>query len=83
MQNYPNPFNPSTKISFTVDEAAFTTLKVYNILGQEITTLFEGIAEPGPVHIVSFEGRNLANGAYIYRLESGSKVEVKKMILLK
>jgi hypothetical protein len=82
-QNYPNPFNPSTKISFSLAEANFTTVKVYNVLGQQVATLFSGMADAGRAYVVNFDASTIGNGIYFYRLESGSKVDVKKMTLLK
>jgi hypothetical protein len=82
-QNFPNPFNPSTRIQFTVEERAQTKLQVYNLLGQEVATLFTGEAQPGQLYAVSFDGSSLPNGAYFYRLTSGEKTSLKKMILLK
>ncbi|HXX63190.1 MAG TPA: T9SS type A sorting domain-containing protein, partial [Bacteroidota bacterium] len=82
-QNYPNPFNPSTRINFSVDNAGYTTLKVYNILGEEVATLFAGPAVPGTDYSVSFDGSALANGAYFYRLTTADKTTLKKMVLLK
>lgn len=82
MQNYPNPFNPSTRIRFSIPEAAFTALKVYSILGQEVATLINEEKSSG-VYEVSFDGLNLSSGTYIYKLQAGDFVETKKMILLK
>ena len=82
-QNYPNPFNPSTRITFSVEKVGTTTLKVYNILGEEVALLFTGGAEPGREYSVSFDGSALANGAYFYSLTSGEKTSLKRMILLK
>lgn len=81
--NYPNPFNPSTTIVFTVKEANPTTLTVYNTLGQVVATLFKGTAEPGQFYKFEFDASDLASGLYIYRLESGKNVSVKKLMLLK
>ena len=81
-QNYPNPFNPSTKISFTLAKAENVVLKVYNIIGQEVANLVTGQMDAGS-HIVIFNGANLASGIYFYRLQAGSLVAIKKMILLK
>ncbi|PKL84408.1 MAG: hypothetical protein CVV24_00285 [Ignavibacteriae bacterium HGW-Ignavibacteriae-3] len=81
-QNFPNPFNPSTTIQFAVPEAGVYSLKVYNILGEEIAELISGQLVSG-VHKVNFDAGRLASGMYIYRL-SGSKVNItKKMILMK
>jgi Secretion system C-terminal sorting domain len=81
--NYPNPFNPSTTIRFTVKDAKPTILKVYNTLGQEIATLFNGTAEPGKFYQFEFNASNLGSGMYIYRLISGDNVNVKQMMLMK
>jgi hypothetical protein len=82
-QNYPNPFNPATRITFTVEKPGFATLKVYNILGDEIATLYEGMAQSGTEYNVAFDGGNVANGAYFYRLVSGDRTSLKKMVLVK
>jgi hypothetical protein len=82
-QNYPNPFNPSTKISFSIAHSGYTTLKVYSLLGQEVTTLFSGNAETGKMYNVKFDATNLANGIYFYKLQSGSDVEVRKLTFVK
>jgi hypothetical protein len=82
-QNYPNPFNPSTEIRFGVEESATTKLVVYNFLGQEITTLFNGVAESGRLYKVTFDGSGFASGVYFYRLDSGRKSAVKRMAILK
>ena len=82
-QNYPNPFNPTTRIAFTVEKPAFTTLKVYTILGAEVATLFDGMAQPGTEYNVAFDGGALANGAYFYRLVSGDQTLLHKMLLVK
>ena len=82
-QNYPEPFNPSTTIQFTVPNDGKATLKVYNSIGQEVATLFNDEATAGVVHLVQFNGSNLASGIYFSRLEFGGKMQVKKMLLLK
>lgn len=82
-QNYPNPFNPSTKITFSLAEPNFTTLRVFNIIGQEVATLFSGIAEAGRAYVFNFDASNIGSGVYFYRVESGSKVDIKRMILMK
>jgi hypothetical protein len=81
-QNYPNPFNPSTTISFTIQADQLVTLKVFNALGKEIRTLVNGSLTKG-THNVNFNADNLSSGFYLYRLESGNQVQVKKMMLLK
>ncbi|HUI09996.1 MAG TPA: T9SS type A sorting domain-containing protein [Bacteroidota bacterium] len=82
-QNYPNPFNPTTRIAFTVEKPGATTLKVYTILGAEVATLFDAVAQPGTQYTVAFDGGSLANGAYFYRLVSGDKTLLHKMLLVK
>ena len=81
-QNYPNPFNPSTSISYSLPGAGMVSLKVYNLVGQEVTTLINGYKEAGQYN-VTFNASNLASGVYFYRLESGSFNVVKKMMLIK
>jgi hypothetical protein len=83
LQNYPNPFNPETQITFTVESVGRATLRVYNLLGQEVASLFDAPAEPGRYYRVRFEGRNLPSGTYIYRLNSGQKVATSRMLLIK
>jgi hypothetical protein len=81
-QNYPNPFNPSTTISFTLQANQFVTLKVFNALGEEVSTLVNGNLTQG-THSINFNADGLSSGFYIYRLESGNFVQVRKMMLLK
>jgi len=82
-QNYPNPFNPSTTITFTVESEGYTTLKLFNILGEEVAVLFSETAEPGNRYNVQFNSEKYGSGVYIYRLESGKKTAMKKLLLLK
>lgn len=82
MQNYPNPFNPSTNIGFRISDRGFVSLKVYNILGDEIATLMNEEKEQG-VYDVTFNAAGLSSGMYLYKLQAGSFVEMKKMILLR
>ncbi|MBK6766009.1 MAG: T9SS type A sorting domain-containing protein [bacterium] len=82
-QNFPNPFNPSTQIRFDVAETALTTLRVYNVLGQEIIAPISGQRVEAGQHIVNVDMSGLPSGVYLYRLESGSFVETKKMVLMK
>jgi hypothetical protein len=81
-QNYPNPFNPTTTIKFDVAFKGYTTLKVYNTMGQEVATLTEGILDAG-AHSVDFDASNLSSGVYYYKLTSGDLVATQKMLLLK
>jgi chitinase len=80
--NYPNPFNPSTKIEYIVTETSMITLKVFDSLGREVTTLVNEIKSPGKYE-VNFDGKELASGVYMYVLTSGNYSQIKKMILLK
>lgn len=81
-QNYPNPFNPTTEINYSVPKNSFVTLKVYNILGQEVATLFSGMRIPGQYR-ATFDAIKFASGVYFYRLQAGSYSAAKKMLLLK
>lgn len=81
-QNFPNPFNPKTTIQFTIAESRFVTLKVYDVLSREITTLVNEKKEPG-VYRVEFDDSPLSSGVYFYVLHSGNFYEVKKMALVK
>jgi len=81
-QNYPNPFNPQTKIRFTVPASAFTSLKIYNIKGEEVHTALARHLDAGQYEIV-FDASAYPSGAYYYVLKSGSLVENKTMLLLK
>ncbi|UCH65292.1 MAG: T9SS type A sorting domain-containing protein [Ignavibacterium sp.] len=81
-QNYPNPFNPLTRIQYTVNNTKFVTLKVYDVLGGEIATLINEEKSAGEYKI-EFDGAGLSSGIYFYRLQAGSFVETKKMVLLK
>lgn len=81
-QNYPNPFNPSTKIVFSLGKPAFTSLTVYNILGQKISVLLAKELSAG-THEVDFDASNLSTGVYLYTLQSGNNIAVKKMMLIK
>ncbi|HQT92234.1 MAG TPA: T9SS type A sorting domain-containing protein [Candidatus Kryptobacter bacterium] len=81
-QNYPNPFNPTTVISYQLPAVSHVTLKVYDILGNEVATLVNGTQSAG-VHTAEFSGANLASGIYFYRLSTPNNVKTMKMILLK
>jgi hypothetical protein len=83
MQNYPNPFNPTTMLKFSVPSTGQATMKVYNTMGQEVVTLFEGVAEAGRYYAVPFNAASLASGVYFYRLVTENKTDVKRMMLVK
>jgi len=81
-QNYPNPFNPSTKIRFSLLKANHVTLKVFNMLGQEVATLVDNFKNAGTFE-VNFDTVNLPTGSYFYQITAGEFTSVKKMILMK
>ncbi len=81
-QNYPNPFNPSTRISFSLPSKSFVSLKVFDLIGREVTTL---VSEELPTgnYTKQWNAQNMPSGIYFYRLQAGSFIETKKLILLK
>jgi hypothetical protein len=81
-QNYPNPFNPSTTIRFSLPKETQLKINIYNMLGELVETLAEGIYEAG-YHKVTLNASTLSSGAYIYRIESSQYVQTKKMLLIK
>ena len=81
-QNYPNPFNPATQIKYSIAKAGIVTLKVYDILGRQVADLVNKYQEAGK-YTVDFNASRLASGVYIYRIESSSFTNVKKMMLIK
>ncbi len=82
LQNYPNPFNPATKISFQLPEKNFVTLKVYDVLGNELITLINEEKQPGQ-HTIEYTPENLSSGVYFYKLQAGNSILTKKMSFLK
>jgi hypothetical protein len=81
-QNYPNPFNPTTRIDYSVPVRGMVSLTVFNLLGQQVKTLVHEEKSPGNFY-VQFDASNLPTGVYYYRMESGSFLNVKKMLLIK
>jgi len=81
-QNYPNPFNPSTIINFSISKSEFVTMKIYNALGQEVTTVVNEFLNAGS-YKVNFNAENLAAGMYVYKITAGNFTSSKKMLLLK
>ena len=82
-QNYPNPFNPSTRVSFTVQMSGRTTLTAYDVLGQYIAPLFDGVCEAGRTYNAEFVAEHLPSGLYFVRLESGGQTAMRKMMLVR
>lgn len=81
-QNYPNPFNPSTKIVYSIPQAGYVNLTIYNVLGEIVAVLVNGYRDAG-VYNYTFNAENLTSGAYVYKLTSNSNVSIKKMLLTK
>jgi hypothetical protein len=82
LQNYPNPFNPSTTISYNLLGKNFVTLKVYDVLGKEISTLVNE-KKPAGTYGINFNTVGLGSGVYFYQLKAENFMETKKMILMK
>jgi hypothetical protein len=81
LQNYPNPFNPSTEITFAIPASARVSLKVFDLLGREVTTLVNGEQEAG-THLVQWDARDVASGVYLYTLTAGGFTQTRKMVLI-
>lgn len=81
-QNYPNPFNPSTEIQYQLSESGMVSLKVYDVLGKEVTTLVQQLQRAGS-YSVTFHAGSLPTGIYYYQLQAGTQVATKKLMLLK
>ena len=81
-QNYPNPFNPTTKIKYSIPEASQVSLKVYDILGNEVASLVNQEKQAG-TYEVQFNASSLSSGVYFYKIKSGSFIQTRKMIVLK
>jgi hypothetical protein len=81
-QNYPNPFNPTTSIRYSIASPAFVSLKVYDVLGREVMTVVAQQQDAGS-YVANIDATTLSSGMYVYRIEAGSSVAVKKMMLLK
>ncbi len=82
-QNYPNPFNPSTRINYTLPVEGNVTLKIFNVLGEEVRILVNNELQSSGKHTLDFNASGLPTGVYLYRLQAGDFVQVKKMMLLK
>jgi len=81
-QNFPNPFNPATNLEFGISKLGFVSLKVYDVLGNEVATLVNEKKNPGS-YKVSFDGSSFSSGIYYYKLSVDNFSDTKKMILLK
>jgi hypothetical protein len=81
-QNYPNPFNPTTTITYNVDQSGQVSLRVFNVIGQEVAALVDG-AEVAGHHDVKFDATNFPSGVHFYRLQTGGLTETRRMVLLK
>lgn len=81
-QNYPNPFNPTTIISYSIPTRSYVTLAVFNMLGQKVADLVNGDKDAG-AYAVTFDGTGLASGVYLYRIQAGSFVQSRKLVILK
>lgn len=81
-QNYPNPFNPNTVINYSLPEAAYVSLEVFDALGRNIENIYEGYLNAGK-HEIIFNGKGYSSGVYYYQLRVGKKIITKKMLLIK
>jgi len=81
-QNFPNPFNPSTMIQYAIPASGMTTLRVYNLVGQEVATLFNGM-QPAGRHTIRFDASSLSSGIYFYRLNSGEFAQTMRLLILR
>ena len=81
-QNYPNPFNPATKINYFIPEKGMVSLKIFDVLGREVATLFSG-EQGGGNYAVTFDGSTLSSGVYFYRLQAGKTSMSRKLVLVK
>jgi hypothetical protein len=82
MQNYPNPFNPTTTIQYALPKSSNVEIKVYDLVGREVTTLINEFKQAGN-YSVEFNANNFASGVYFYRIKAGDFTDTKKMLLVK
>ncbi len=83
MQNYPNPFNPTTMLSFVISNSSLVSLKIYDMLGREVTTLITDKQMEAGQHNIPWDARNQPSGVYLYRLVQGNEMQLKKMVLVR
>jgi hypothetical protein len=81
-QNYPNPFNPTTSIQYAVASRQYISIKIYDVLGREVATLVNEVQDAG-LKSVTWNANNIPSGVYFYRLQAGSFIETKKMLLIR
>jgi hypothetical protein len=81
-QNYPNPFNPATSMSFSLPERTKVTMRVLNLLGEEVARVIDGETYGAGTYKVDFIAKDLPSGTYVYRLEAGNIILTKKMVLM-
>jgi len=82
-QNYPNPFNPTTSITFELARDAEVTLRIHNLLGQAVATVYDSERLPAGAHVTTWDASGLSTGIYYYRLEAGAFSDIKKMTVIK
>jgi hypothetical protein len=81
-QNFPNPFNPTTSIAYEIPAFSHVTMKVYDMLGREVATLVNE-EKPAGRYTVQFNASGLASGVYLYEMEAGSFVQIRKLVVLR
>jgi flagellar hook assembly protein FlgD len=81
-QNYPNPFNPTTNISFAIPTESFVSIKIYDILGKEVSKIVNETKQAGYYNF-NFDATSLSSGMYFYKIEAGNFVQTKRMLLMK
>ena len=79
---YPNPFNPATTMDLSLNESGYVNVKVYNVMGQVVSTLMSGHMDAG-YHTLTWDANNMPSGMYLIRVEAGSNLETQKIMLLK
>jgi hypothetical protein len=81
-QNFPNPFNPTTRINYSIPTGGIVSLKVFNLVGQEVATVFDGF-QPAGNYTVTFDATGLASGVYLYQLQANNFLDTKRFVLLR